>query len=669
MSYCLNPDCRRPGGNASSAHTCASCGRPLLLQGRYRAVSFLNQGGFGRAFRAIDEDRPSRPACVIKQFFPQDMVATSLDKAAELFHQEAVRLDDLGHHDQIPTLYAHFIQEGYPYLIQEFIDGPTLAKELRDQGVFSVQQVLEVLNNLLPVLQFVHDCHVIHRDVKPENVIRRLADRKLCLVDFGAAKFIQEEAQNRRGTVISSAGFTAPEQMLGRATYASDLYGLGATCVHLLTGRSPLELYDLEQEIWQWRRYLTQSVPEALAQILDRLLVRSPRQRYGEAREVLQDLQVFQPSPTAASALPRPAATPTSPPKLGRVSTGGLKELILNPLSQRQATTPPTEVRPSQIGQPAWQSLCTLAGFQSWGRLVAFAQQQPLLVAASRSGDLLFWEITAGRPVTLQNRPPLHQSGSPLTALAISPDGRYLVTATEDRNLHLWNLDRQRLGNNWGNISFLQRQRHSGPILALSFSPQGAYIASASEDHTIRLWDRHQGRQLHCLNGHTSHVRSLCFSPDGQYLVSGGWDNLWILWDVPQARLLCVVREELRFGDNGFNSVAVSADGQWLATGNENGMIQLWGLPTCDLVHVFKTSESTASPPTSAINCVAFHPQEPLLVSGNQRGDIDLWHVKNHTHQGRIGSHNRAVQALSFSPDGQVLASAGRDPAIFLWSP
>ncbi|HEY9701747.1 MAG TPA: 4-Cys prefix domain-containing protein, partial [Allocoleopsis sp.] len=122
MSYCLNPTCHNPENPADTKY-CFTCSNKLLLQDRYRALKPIGQGGFGRTFLALDEAKPSKPKCVIKQFYPQAQGTSTINKAIELFTQEAVRLDDLGSHPQIPDLLAYCDQDGRQYLIQEFIDG------------------------------------------------------------------------------------------------------------------------------------------------------------------------------------------------------------------------------------------------------------------------------------------------------------------------------------------------------------------------------------------------------------------------------------------------------------------------------------------------------------------------------------------------------------------
>ncbi len=290
MSYCINPHCKKPQ-NSKKTDCCRSCGNKLLLKDRYRAVKPIGQGGFGKTFLATDEDKPSKPYCVIKQFFPQIEGTDAIKKGAELFAREAMQLEELGEHEQIPTLFAYFAEDSRQYLIQEFIDGENLAGELAHSGAYDESYIISLLQDLLKVLEFVHSRNVIHRDIKPENIIRPQDNGQLVLVDFGAAKAVTAGTLGQVGTAIGSVGYIAPEQAVGRATFASDIYSLGVTSIHLLTGVNPGELYDNYQGVWQWRNYLQKEISNGLAQILDKMLIDNSQLRYQSAGEVRPDLE------------------------------------------------------------------------------------------------------------------------------------------------------------------------------------------------------------------------------------------------------------------------------------------------------------------------------------------------------------------------------------------
>jgi formylglycine-generating enzyme required for sulfatase activity len=296
MSYCLNPNCQNPE-NLDNVELCQTCGAGLILGNRYRSVKLLGQGGFGRTFLAIDELKPSKPFCAIKQFLPQNQ-RSNHQKAAELFQQEVIRLDELGHHPQIPELLAHYQQENHQYLVQEFIAGQNLAEDLKTEGAFNQSKIRHLLSSLLPVLQFIHARNVIHRDIKPDNIIRRQKSNSqlgidledLVLVDFGAAKHAIASSLGQTGTSIGSPEFVAPEQARGKVLFNSDLYSLGVTCIHLLTQASPFDLIDIDHN-WVWRDYLNGNmVSNDLGKILDKLIAIAPSKRYQSVDEVLKDL-------------------------------------------------------------------------------------------------------------------------------------------------------------------------------------------------------------------------------------------------------------------------------------------------------------------------------------------------------------------------------------------
>ncbi|MFB2924070.1 bifunctional serine/threonine-protein kinase/formylglycine-generating enzyme family protein [Aerosakkonema funiforme] len=318
MSQCLNPNCQFL--NPSTTKFCQRCGNKLLLADRYRAIKYLGEGGFGRTFEAVDEHRFDT-RCVIKQFLPQLQGSAALQKATELFKQEGMRLRDLGKHPQIPDLLAFFEQDNRFYLVQEFIDGQDLLKELQQRGKFSEQAVRKFLTELLPVLEFIHNQNVIHRDIKPDNIIRS-SHNSLVLIDFGVSKQLTATVLTKMGTITGTPGYAAPEQMHGHVSPASDLYSLAVTCIRLLTGCLLEEkngvwndkLFDPMQMEWIWRRQNV-SVSHELAKILDKMLLFPVGERYQSAAEVLKALNsppVSPPQPKIQVPVPK-IAVPQPP--------------------------------------------------------------------------------------------------------------------------------------------------------------------------------------------------------------------------------------------------------------------------------------------------------------------------------------------------------------------
>ncbi len=257
-----------------------------IVGGRYRILSSLGGGSFGQTYLAEDIHRPEFPQCVVKLLKPVVTNPSFLPLARNLFHKEAQTLERLGTHSQIPQLLAYFEQEENFYLVQEFVAGHTLRHELPPGQPWSEAQVVKLLREVLGVLVFVHECRVIHRDIKPDNLIRRQADQRLVLIDFGAVKVIQGGPGANPGTIaIGTPGYMPPEQSQGRPRPSSDLYALGMVALQALTGEGPSQLrFDEAGEVL-WPP--TPGFSPELVALVKRLVRYQPQDRYQSAAEAL----------------------------------------------------------------------------------------------------------------------------------------------------------------------------------------------------------------------------------------------------------------------------------------------------------------------------------------------------------------------------------------------
>jgi serine/threonine-protein kinase len=268
-----------------------------LLNNRYQIIQTLGSGGFGTTFLAQDMQMPSHRSCVIKQLKPIINSSQIYQLVQERFGREAAILEELGEENpQIPRLYAYFHENSLFYLVQEWVDGETLTNLVRNSGKLTEDFVKEILLSLLPVLDFIHAKRIIHRDIKPDNIILRKKDQKPFLIDFGAVKETMGTVVNSQGNatssiVIGTPGFMPSEQAAGRPVYSSDLYSLALSAIYLLTGKWP---QDLETDsrtgeiIWQ---HYAPNITQSLAAILDRAICYHPRERYATAQEMLAALQ------------------------------------------------------------------------------------------------------------------------------------------------------------------------------------------------------------------------------------------------------------------------------------------------------------------------------------------------------------------------------------------
>ncbi|TAF04801.1 MAG: serine/threonine protein kinase [Nostocales cyanobacterium] len=268
-----------------------------LLNNRYQVIQVLGAGGFGETSLAEDIHLPSRRRFVIKELKPINHDPATSQLIQQRFEREAAILENLGENsDQIPRLYAYFPENGKFYLVQEWVEGQTLSNIIQSKGKLNETIVRKILVSLLSVLDYVHSKGIIHRDIKPDNIILRSHDNKPVLIDFGAVKETIRTVINPSGNpvqsiVIGTPGYMPSEQAIGRPVYATDIYSLGLTAIYLLTGKQPQEL-ETHPQTGQilWRQYAAGVSPE-MVQILTQAIEPRPGDRYTTASKMLYALK------------------------------------------------------------------------------------------------------------------------------------------------------------------------------------------------------------------------------------------------------------------------------------------------------------------------------------------------------------------------------------------
>ncbi|MBD6618715.1 protein kinase [Komarekiella sp. 'clone 1'] len=646
MICCLNPACHNPP-NPDRTMFCCNCGTGLVvLRNRYRPIKTLGGGGFGKTYLAEDLDKLNE-YCVIKQFAPRVQGTAAINKATELFEQEARRLQQLGEHPQITTLLAYFEEENNLYLVQQFINGQNLLAELKQQGTFNAEKIWEVLLDLLNILKTVHQHKVIHRDIKPENIIRRSTDGKLVLIDFGISKQLTMTVITNPGTTIGSPGYAPLEQIQdGKAYPASDLYSVGATCFHLLSGIHPWIMWEQQGYGWvsSWREHLQQPQSSELEKILDKLLQQDYQQRYQSAEEVLQDFSSQLPSLSpvhstqAVGVTQPPSSFPATLPH--QPQPGTLPAPVKPKVSLQKASRQNTNWRIRFLVVAA----IPIIGTQIYGyfRYSLFPTNPISLIASIPSGVLLQRTLTG------------HSSS--VNSVAFSPDGNTLASGggLTDYTIKLWNLA---TGEQIRTLT-----GDSGSINSVAISPDGKTLASGSDDTTMKLWNLATGEEIPTLTGH-NWVNSVAFSPDGKTLASGSAHNTIKLWNLATGELIrTLTHSNFVF----VRSVAISPDSQTLAsgsreeTGSGNGTIKLWNLTTGEQIR-------TLAGHSGSVNSVAISPDGKTLASGSDDSTIRLWNLATGELIQTLTGHPLWVYSVAFSPDGKTLASGSGDKTIKIW--
>ncbi|NJK61223.1 MAG: serine/threonine protein kinase, partial [Oscillatoriales cyanobacterium SM2_1_8] len=289
------------------------------LRNRYRVLSLLGQGGFSETYLAEDLDLPLNPKCVVKYLKPKSADPEILSLARRMFNTEAKVLQRLGdNHPQIPTLYAFYEHKGEFFLVQEFVDGHDLMDELIPGHGLAEEAVVQMVSGILEVLTFVHSQNIIHRDIKPRNIMRRHSDGKIVLIDFGAVKEVGSLTLDAQGNTAFTVAIGTPtympsEQANGKPRLSSDVYAVGRIAIQALTGVVPSQLptdRDTGEVLWRDRA----QVSVAFADVVDTMVRDHFSLRFPSASEALEALQ-------------RREELSSLPPELARALTPGPTKL------------------------------------------------------------------------------------------------------------------------------------------------------------------------------------------------------------------------------------------------------------------------------------------------------------------------------------------------------
>ncbi|MEM7556506.1 MAG: serine/threonine-protein kinase [Cyanobacteria bacterium P01_A01_bin.84] len=328
-----------------------------ILENRYRVIRVLGSGGFGETFLAEDIQMPSGRKCVVKQLKPISNNPQFHELICDRFQREATILERLGgSSEQIPALFAYFQASGQFYLVQEWIEGETLSEKVRKNGALSEGNVREILGQLLPVLNYVHNSGIIHRDIKPDNIILNRQTGLAVLIDFGAVRETMGTVINSQGKptssiVIGTPGYMPSEQAMGRPIYGSDIYSLGITAIFMLAGKQPEEIGTdpLTGEI-NWQQCIKNISPELTA-IIKKATEYHPRDRFLSAKEMLDALQ---------------ASTGSIQAPLNAISTYQNRAIPQNSASQTTQANPQRypQPQPSPSSQPNHQQTSAIPALQ-----------------------------------------------------------------------------------------------------------------------------------------------------------------------------------------------------------------------------------------------------------------------------------------------------------------
>jgi serine/threonine protein kinase len=509
-----------------------------LLTGRYLVLEKLGVGGFSETYLARDKYLPHHPLCVVKCLTVSPDSLISPETSRRLFETEAQILDRLGQqHEQIPTLFAYCHEQDQIYQVQEFVEGETLSGWLAQGQRLSMGEAIAVLLEVLPVLDYIHSHRVIHRDIKPGHLIRRQTDGKIVLIDFGAACFLEadfnvKQDHEEAALAIGTPGYMPNEQLDGTSQFNSDLYALGMTVIHLMTGMRPQEFqHDSISGELDWQFFLSEPGDPKFLAILSRMVQSNPRDRYQRAVDVLKALESV---PIVREYVARTRKTLTRKQVMQRV----LK------------TAAAIAVTTGLIG--GWYAYGERAGAK-------LAQLGTLF----HHSDV---HLTLLRDLPMQ---------APIERMLIAPNNQMLVTAGSDHVLRLWSLP--------DGSSLKSLSGHTEQVTTLAMSQDSHLLVSGSADRVVRLWDISLGKALQEFKGHQQAVTAVAISPDAQTVVSGSKDGTLRLWDAQTGILL----QTFKLPKVEVTAVAYGMTPDTLISASSDRQLQVWDLRTGKLRRTF----------------------------------------------------------------------------------
>ena len=626
------------------------------LQNRYKIIKFLGSGGFGNTYLAVDLHLPKQPQCVVKHLKPKNPNPAVLSIAKKLFEREAQTLYQLGNENsQIPRLFAHFEENREFYLVQEFVDGHDLSKEITPGKPLSEDVVFKLLKEILEVLTIVHQYRVIHRDIKPQNLMRRRKDGKIVLIDFGAVKEISTMTINTQGqtsvtVAVGTPGYMPSEQANGKPKLCSDIYAVGIIAIQALTGLMPQQLkQDSTTGEIIWQNFA--QVNYRFAEVLDIMVRDHFSQRYQSADLALQALiSTVVSLPPPVPSVPPPSLT--IPRRLNSwvivgftllFSFGGYVYWQFRPDETNVSSNPSQPIlsptKPVSVENTSLVN--TLIGHTDQVTSVAISPDGQTLVSGSEDHTIKIWQMSTGTLVRTLG----HSQG--VTSVAISPDGQKLFSGSRDRTIKIWQLST-------GTLTRILRS-NSGPVASVAISPDGQTLVSGG-GNTIEIWQLSTGTLVRTLTGHSRWIRSVAISPDGQTLVSGSLDNTIKIWNLANGSL----RRTIPNHSKHVFSVAINPNDKTLVSSSLDNTIKIWNLANGSL-------KSTIPERSNYAYSVTISSNGQILVSGSADKTVKIWQMSSGQLLRTLTGHSKRVNSVAFSPDAKILASGSADKTIKIW--
>ncbi len=643
--------------------------------GNYRLVRLLGQGGFAEVYLGehIYLDTPAAIKVLHTQLANEDVgqFHTEARTVARLIHPHIVRVLDYG------------VAGTTPFLVMDYAPHGTLRKRYPKGAPLPLSAVASYVTQLADALQYAHDQKVVHRDVKPENMLLG-RHHEVLLSDFGIALvashyYSTQGLQDLAGTIA----YMAPEQIQAQACPNSDQYSLGIVVYEWLSGIRPFQGTFTEVAVKHTLasppslRKMVPAIPGAVEEVIMKALAKDPTGRFPSVRDFAIALQqacqqelALPGQPQGSNLSPRQGALPfpaTLAPTSDRSASPDqppVQEAAIRSNQDAEATIPSTasnEHPPSSVEAPAQdQSLATsqLSQLPRRGisRRMLLGGLAGVALASVVGGGIVLLKYAqgTGHPVTA---PAIKVKTTLFTyrghsdwvwSVAWSPDGRRIASASGDETAQVWD------ATNGDHL--IRYTGHAASVYAVSWSPGGGRIASASYDKTVQIWDPTFGDHFYTYAGHTDWVWSVAWSPDGKRIASAGGDETVQVWDAADGGHVYTFRGHTA----PVHAVVWSPDGKLIASSSADGTVQVWDA-------AYGTHLYTFQPYFTSIWSVAWSPDGKRIAAACDNKTVQVWDAANGDHLYIHYGHTDFVYAVAWSPDGKHIASAGDDKTVQVW--
>ncbi len=546
--------------------------------------------------------------------------------------QTVARLD----HPHIVHVLEFGITEATPFLAMSYASNGTLRQRHLRGTRLPISTVVEYVKQIADALQYTHEQKLIHRDVKPENMLLGRRNEVL-LSDFGIALIAQNSRSQRTQEAIGTAAYMAPEQIQGKPRPASDQYSLGIVVYEWLSGSLPFSGQGMAMFVQHLQaqpmplREKVSGIPAEIEQVVMRALAKDPKGRFAS-------IEAFA---TALEQASRPSTETTIVKSRSQESIN-----VMPPFSE---VFPPTE----KDSTPTTLTNIAIAS----GQLQQFSSPTSSEIPVPLGPDTGQHQSSVTDRSINKLKPKLQQSISRRTAL-LGLAG-VVALGAGGGGLAWWALTPHPLYTYRG---------HTDGVIRVRWSPDGTRIASASsyKDKTIQIWDAIDGGHVFTYRGHVSGeyatLTNIAWSPNGKRIASSGFEEVQV-WDAADGGNLYIYRGQ---SDTVFAS-SWSPDSKRIASASKDETVQVWDEANGGHFYVYRghANSDTVSNPT--LYAVAWSPDGKRIASGSEDKTVQVWDAVDGSHVSTYRGHSSAVYTVAWSPDGKLIASGSADKTAQVW--